>query len=64
MFDDADTDSSVSTELIQKIGTFNRASFPQCQRWNVCKIRMKKLFVYTFKFMLQYKTKGWFSLRT
>lgn len=62
MFDDAVTDSSVSAELIQKIGTFNCASFPQCHGWYAYK-RRKKLFVYTFKFILQYKTKGWFSLR-
>jgi len=47
MFDDAVTESSVSAELIQKIGTFN------CMQK-----RRKKLFVYTFKFMLQYKTQG------
>jgi hypothetical protein len=54
MFDDAVTDLSVSAELIQKIGTFNCASFPQCHGWNACKKELP--IVYTFKFMLQYKT--------
>jgi len=37
MFEDAVTDSSVSVELIQKIRTFNCASFPQCRGWNAGK---------------------------
>jgi len=62
MFEDAVTDSSVSVELIQKIRTFNCASFPQCRGWNAGKKKRGEKIVYTFKFILQYKTQGWFIL--
>jgi len=55
MFYDAVTDSSVSAEQIQKIGTFKCASFPRCHGGNARKKEGKKLFVYTFKFVLNYK---------